>query len=85
MGNFLDQCQDALHKAVIESTTDEMRLFSLAEAKRYANSHSVTTMQSVLKIRDFAVKHVALNDVETLGFPVINDKQSRHHNTRPMP
>jgi len=48
----------ALHKAVIESTTDEMRLFSLAEAKRYANSHSVTTMQSVLKIRDFAVKRV---------------------------
>jgi hypothetical protein len=85
MSKFLDQCQDALHKAVTESTTDEMRLLTLTEAKRYAASHSATTMQSVLKIRDFAVKRVALNDVETLGIPVINDKQSRHHNTRPIP
>jgi hypothetical protein len=50
-----------------------MRLLTLAEVKRYADSHSATKMQSVLKIRDFAAKRVALNDVETLGIPVIND------------
>lgn len=85
MCSFLDQCQGALHKAVTDSTTDEMRLLTLAEAQRYADSHSATTMQSALKIRDFAVKRVALNDVETLGIPVVNDTQSRHHNTRPIP
>jgi hypothetical protein len=62
-----------------------MRLLTLAEAKRYADSHSATTVQNALKIRDFAMKRVALNDVETLGIPVIDDKQSRHHNTRPIP
>jgi hypothetical protein len=42
-------------------------------------------MQSVLKIRDFAVKRVALNDIETLGISVINDKHSQHHNARLIP
>lgn len=88
---FLNRCQPALHKRVMDSTTnndsltDEIRRLTLIEARRYADSHCDTTVEDALKIRDFAVKRVALHEAETLDIPVVNDRQSRHHETRPIP
>lgn len=88
---FLDRCQPALHKSVINSTsnddspTDVIRRLTLVEAQRYAGMDSSTTLGNALKIRDFAVKRVALHDDDPLEVQIVNDSQSRHHRTRPIP
>ncbi|MCJ1282521.1 hypothetical protein MMC26_001844 [Xylographa opegraphella] len=82
---FLNQCQTALHESVIRETTDEIMLLTLEEAARFSKSHSHTTIENALKIRDFAIKRVALRPGDPLDVPVVNDEQSRHHNTRPIP
>ncbi|MCJ1404499.1 hypothetical protein MMC11_007725 [Xylographa trunciseda] len=85
MERFLDQCQAALHESVICETSDEIMLLTLAEAARFSKTHSHTTIENALKIRDFAIKRVALRPEDPLDIPIVNDEQSRHHNTRPIP
>ena len=85
METFLNQCQDALHETVVRETTDEIMLLTLIEAARFSKAYSNTTIENALKIRDFAIKRVALKPGDPLDVPIINDEQSRHHNTRPIP
>ncbi|MCJ1411862.1 hypothetical protein MMC19_005954 [Ptychographa xylographoides] len=85
MKRFLNQCQPALHETVIRETSEEIILLTLAEAVRFSKTHSCTTIDNALKIRDFAIKRVALRSGDTLDVPIINDEQSRHPNTRPIP
>lgn len=68
----------------MNSTEDEIFMLTLAEAHRYAELYDNEAVRRALKIRNFAVRRVELQQSD-LDIPIIDDKECLHHGQRPLP